>query len=115
MKNMSEKKTIDAEYTEKEKQPVSSDDHTYGIVAYMTWIGLIVALCSVPAAQRSEYLKFHLNQSLVLWLFGLLGLIPFAGWLWAVAVFVFWLLDVIGACEDQMKKTPLLGNIHILY
>lgn len=111
---MSEKEPIDADYTEREQKPVSSDDHTYGIVCYMTLIGLIVALCVVPSERRSEYLKFHLNQSLVLWLFSLLSIVPVIGWIWGIAIFIFWLLDVIGACEDKMAKTPLLGNIHIL-
>ena len=109
-----EKNTFDAAYTERPQKPVSHDDHVYAIVGYMTFIGLIVSLCAVSSGERSAYLKFHLNQSLVLWLFGLLAVIPVIGWIWGVAVFVFWLLDVIGACGDKMAKTPLLGNIHII-
>lgn len=92
----------------------TTDDHTYGIVCYMTLIGLIVALCVVTSEKRSAYLKFHMNQSLVLGLFGLLAFVPVIGWIWGIVIFIFWLLDVIGACEDRMAKTPLLGDIHIL-
>ena len=40
------------------------DSKTTGIVAYITWIGLLVAL----VAGDREGAKFHLNQALVIWL-----------------------------------------------
>lgn len=45
-----------------------------GIVAYIGWIGFIIAICA--GDKNDPYLKFHLNQSLVLNLFSLLGMIP---------------------------------------
>ena len=45
------------------------DTKTTSIVAYITWIGLLIAFC----AGDREGAKFHLNQALVIFLFGLLG------------------------------------------
>ena len=58
---------------------------TTDIVAYLTWVGLLVAFV---AGDRREA-RFHLNQSLVIWLAGtlagvaerLLDWLPLVGWL----------------------------------
>ncbi len=50
-----------------------------GIVAYLTWIGLIIAFIMGDR----EGAKFHLNQALVILLFSLLGMIPLVGWIGA--------------------------------
>lgn len=54
------------------------DKKTTGIVAYLTWIGLVIAF----VAGDKEGAKFHLNQALVILLFSLLSVIPCIGWLW---------------------------------
>lgn len=53
------------------------DKKTTGIVAYLTWIGLVIAF----VAGDKEGAKFHLNQALVILLFSLLSVIPCIGWL----------------------------------
>ena len=58
------------------------DTKTTSIVAYITWIGLLIAFC----AGDREGAKFHLNQALVIFLFGLLGWIPCIGWIWSITV-----------------------------
>ena len=45
------------------------DAKTTGIVAYITWIGLVIAF----VLGDREGAKFHLNQALVIWLAGLLS------------------------------------------
>ena len=59
------------------------DKRTTDIVCYCTWVGLLVAVL----AGNREASRFHLNQSLVLGIFGLLGVIPCVGWVWAVFVY----------------------------
>ena len=66
------------------------DKKTTGIVAYITWIGLLVAFL----AGDKEGAKFHLNQSLVIWLVNLLGgivmvFITGVGGLMSTAICVF--------------------------
>lgn len=96
-----------------------------GIVAYITWIGLVIAFC----AGDREGAKFHLNQSLVLWLAELVlgvisaiaGYIPGIGIILSLVVgicqlvlFVFWIMGLINAIKEEEKPLPLIGGIQIL-
>lgn len=96
-----------------------------GIVGYITWIGLIVAFC----AGDKEGAKFHLNQSLVLWLaeivVGLIatvgGYIPVVGLIISLVagicqlvLFVFWIMGLINAIKEEEKPLPIIGGIQIL-
>ena len=56
------------------------DTKTTSIGADITWMGLLIAFC----AGDREGAKFHLNQALVIFLFGLLGWIPCIGWIWSI-------------------------------
>ena len=91
---------------------------TTDIVAYITWVGLIVAF----VMGDREKSKFHLNQSLVIWLVATIsgmvsvipligGLISFVGGLFAC---VCWFIGLIGAIQGTEKPVPLLGEIKLL-
>lgn len=94
------------------------DKKTTGIVAYITWIGWLVAFL----AGDKEGAKFHLNQALVIFLAGLIinivRFIPFIGSLAStilgILVFVLWLMGLISACQGTEKAVPVLGEIKIL-
>lgn len=86
------------------------DKKTTSIVAYITWIGLIIAFC----AGDKEGAKFHLNQALVIFLFSLISLIPCIGWIWAIFMLVCWIMGLIAAINQEEKRVPLIGNINIL-
>ena len=86
------------------------DTKTTSIVAYITWIGLVIALC----AGDREGAKFHLNQALVITLFSLLSVIPCIGWIWAVFMLVCWIMGLIAANNQEEKQVPLIGGIKIL-
>lgn len=92
------------------------DKKTTDIVAYLTWIGFIIALVSGD----KENSKFHLNQALVLNLFALIGslsAIPIIGILagiWSLFVFVCWIIGFVAAINGEEKEVPLLGKIKIL-
>ena len=60
------------------------DKKTTGIVAYLTWIGWLIALL----AGDKEGAKFHINQALVILLFSLLSIIPCIGWIWGIFMIV---------------------------
>ncbi len=88
-----------------------------GIVAYITWIGWLVAFF----AGDREGAKFHLNQALVIALgeivVAILGRIPIvnivAGIL-GLFLFVCWIIGLIAACKEEEKEIPLIGAIKIL-
>lgn len=86
------------------------DAKTTSIVAYLTWVGLVVALL----AGDKEGAKFHLNQALVIMLFSLIGLIPCIGWIWAIFMLVCWIMGLIAAINQEEKEVPLIGKIRLL-
>ena len=94
------------------------DAKTTGIVAYLTWIGLLVAYLMGD----KEGAKFHLNQALVLVLAGVvLGVvtaIPLIGWIVGVIgsifLFVCWIIGLVGAIQGEENPIPLLGEIQLL-
>lgn len=86
------------------------DAKTTGIVAYLTWIGLIIAVC----AGDKEGAKFHVNQALVILLFSLLSIIPCIGWIWGIFMIVCWFMGLIAAINEEEKEVPLIGKIRII-
>lgn len=86
------------------------DKKVTGIVAYISWIGLLIAFC----AGDKEGAKFHLNQALVIYLFTLLGVIPCIGWIWLVFMLVCWVMGLIAAINEEEKPVPVIGKIQIL-
>ncbi len=94
------------------QQPGYQPQKGLAIVSYLTWIGFIVAL--VAGDRQDPFLRFHLNQCLVLDLFALLGFVPVIGWIWDIFVLVLWIMGLVSACQGEMKEVPLLGKIHIL-
>lgn len=93
-----------------------------GIVAYLTWIGLLVAYL----AGDREGAKFHLNQALVLWIvqivcnlvLGILvyfvPLLAIVNGVVSIVLFVFWILGLVHAIKEEEKELPLIGQIKIL-
>ena len=86
------------------------DAKTTSIVAYITLIGLIIAL----AAGDKEGAKFHVNQALVIFLFSLLSMIPVVGFIWSIFMIVCWILGLIAAINQEEKPVPLIGGIKII-
>lgn len=86
------------------------DTKTTSWVAYITWIGLIIAFC----AGDKEGAKFHLNQALVIFLFSLASVIPCIGWAWGIFMVVCWVMGLIAAINQEEKPVPLIGGIKIL-
>lgn len=82
------------------------DAKTTSIVAYITLIGLIIALC----AGDKEGARFHLNQALVIWLFGLLSVIPCIGQIWAIFIFVCWIMGLIAATLSRLVLNRYLST-----
>lgn len=89
-----------------------------GIVAYIGWIGWLIAFL----AGDKEGAKFHLNQALVLNLASLaisvLAIIPFIGLIISlvggIGTFVFWILGIVAAIKEEEKPLPLIGGIKLL-
>lgn len=92
------------------------DTKVTSIVAYISWIGLIIAF----VAGDKEGAKFHINQALVIMLFSLVSLLSFipvvgilAG-IWSIFMMVCWILGLVAAIKQEEKEVPLIGKIRIL-
>lgn len=96
-----------------------------GILAYISWLVLV----PIFAAKGSKFARFHANQGLVLaiaeiicWVvLGLLGNIPFIGWLFGIIdgllslVFVgFAVIGIVNASNGKVKELPIVGKFRIL-
>ena len=87
-------------------------------VAYLTWIGLIIAF----VAGDKDGAKFHLNQALVIWLagiiLGIVAVIPILGWIvglvGSIFLFVCWIMGLVYAIQEQEKEVPILGKFKLL-
>lgn len=86
------------------------DKKTTSIVAYITWIGLLVAIL----LGDREGAKFHINQALVIWLFSLVSAIPCVGWIWGLFCFVCAVMGFIAALNEEEKEVPVFGKIKLL-
>lgn len=86
------------------------DKRTTDIVAYLTPIGLIIALL-FGDRERS---KFHVNQALVIWLASIFDFVPFFGFFWGIFCIICTLKGLISATNGVERKVPLLGDFKIL-
>lgn len=80
------------------------------IIAHVTLIGWIVALI-LNSKEKDEMTSFYLRQMLGLFLLGIAGsFFPVVNVIIGIAVFIFWLLSIIGAIQKEQKETPFLGS-----
>lgn len=83
------------------------------IISYITWIGLIIGII-LNIEKKNEFAKFHIRQSLLLNIIGIVGMlvfwIPFVGWILALILLVLWIISLIGAINGEKKVTPWIGQ-----
>ena len=92
---------------------------TTDVVAYLTWVGLLLAF----VMGDRETCRFHLNQSLIIWLagtlVGILAKVPLVGWLIGLVGGVFcavcWFIGIINAIQGVEREVPLIGHVRLLY
>lgn len=89
------------------------------VVAYLSWPGLLIALL---IGDRTAS-RFHMNQSLVIWLAGtVIGIaakwLPFFGWIVGAVGGIFcaccWFIGIVNAIQGVEREVPVLGQIKLL-
>ena len=104
---------------QRRKEEIDYDEQKLtDVVAYLSWIGLLIAF----VAGDRENCKFHLNQSLVIWLagvvLGVVAIVPILGWIVAFVGWIFlivcWFIGIISAASGTEKEVPLLGRCKLL-
>lgn len=98
---------------------------TLSILAYLSWLVLIPLF----AAKDSRFARFHCNQGIVLAIaeiavgivLGLLGMIPYVGWVFTVlgslvelVCLLLAIFGIVNAANGKAKELPLVGGIRIL-
>lgn len=89
---------------------------TMAIVAYLTIIGLVIALV-MNGDKKNSYAKFHIRQSLGLMLTSLavsmVSWVPFLGWIVGILAFFvllfMWVTGLLNAINGKEKALPILG------
>lgn len=90
----------------------------FSVLAYFGILWLVGLL----AAKDDPFVKFHVNQGLTLFLFGValgvVAVIPIIGWIVSIVgsifSFVCFILGIVNACKGEMKPLPLIGKIQLL-
>jgi uncharacterized membrane protein len=100
-----------------------TEDRTVAMVAYLTFIGLIVAIV-MHNSNKTRLASFHLRQSLGLMLTAIiywpinfiLLFVPILGWLITlvvlVSLLVLWVMGLMGALQGTMKPVPVVGPLY---
>ena len=88
-------------------------------LCYVSYIFIVIALLLEP---NSKFLRFHINQSILISIFGIAvgiaAIVPFVGWLasavGAVMAVVFTVMGVVRAYKCEAKDLPLIGKYTIV-
>jgi uncharacterized membrane protein len=110
-------------YTHAESDDVSSNK-TMAILGY---IGILVVIPLATGGWRtSPFLKFHTNQSLILWIgvivadvvLGILSNIPILGllfalvsWLVGLVGFILMIIGIVNVTKGEAKPLPVIGQL----
>ncbi|MGI9544301.1 MAG: DUF4870 domain-containing protein [Cyclobacteriaceae bacterium] len=108
---------LDMEETTPSEQSGTTEDKTVGIVAYLWWIGLLIAFI-MNQNKKSEFGSYHIRQGLGLTIAGiasgLVWVIPILGWIIGFIAWIFlivlWVMGLINAINGKMKPVPVLGE-----
>ncbi len=92
----------------KKNNGANDEGKAIAIISYITWIGWVVALI-MNMDKKNDFAKFHLRQTLLIWIASLFVWIPFIGWLWGLFIFILWIIGIVGAVNGERKEVPLLG------
>lgn len=110
-----------AEFDEKD----IADNKVMAILAYLSWLVLIPLF----AAKDSKFARYHCNQGLVLAIaeivavvvLGLLGNIPFIGWIFRIAeglvglaCLLLMVIGILNANNGRAKELPFVGKFRLL-
>lgn len=87
------------------------------LISYLTIIGLVIAFV-MNNDKKFEFAKFHIRQSLGLFLTAIalsfIAIIPILGWLvWICGIFILlymWIKGLMNAINGKEEVMPILGE-----
>jgi len=98
-----------------EQQPYSQNAQLISIISYLSFIGWVIAFV-IYQNDKSELAIFHLRQSLGILITFMIGVfifwVPIIGWLFAILMFVLWIMGLIYAAQGEKRTVPVLGEFY---
>lgn len=101
--------------------PVTDNASNEKVMAILAYLGI---LCLIPVliADESDFVKYHANQGLVLFIAEIIlfaiGIIPIIGWLISFIGFlgavILAIMGIINAANEKKEPLPLIGGYQIL-
>jgi uncharacterized membrane protein len=88
------------------------DGKGLGGLAYITWIGLLIAFIM---GKDNRYVLYHVQQSLILVIAAIFIAIPFLGWIWGIFVLVAWIMGLMNGFGGKAVPLPLIGPIGLKF
>lgn len=91
------------------------DNKLMAILAYLSWLILIPIL--VSPAKDSPFVRFHVNQGLILFIASFISglLTPVCiGVITGIICFVLMIIGIVNAANGQAKELPIIGKFRIL-
>ena len=99
-------------------ESTTDNEKTIGIVAYLTFIGWIIAFV-MHSNNKTEFGAFHIRQGLglmilyiLVWVLNIIlamAGIPILPWILLIGIIVLWVVAFIGAVQGEQKLIPGLG------
>ncbi|GAA6395641.1 hypothetical protein I4300191C4_02980 [Solibaculum mannosilyticum] len=105
---------------------MNSNSKLFSVLSYFGFLWVI----GLVAAPQDSYVRFHVNQGLVLFLLEIvisaarfiLGFIPIIRWftglltgLLGIFTLVLFIMGVVNAAQGKMKPLPIIGGITIVH
>lgn len=94
----------------------TNDEKTTSLIAYATWIGLLIAIV-MNSSKRSDLASYHIRNMIGLSL--LSAGLTVLNWIgipvlllsaFAIVLFILWLIGVVGALKGEKQEIPVLGK-----
>ena len=92
-------------------------------LAALCYFSFLFGIIGLLAEPDSKFIRYHLNQSLVLTvaavLCGLVCIIPILGWIvgtvGSILILVFTVMGIVRACKGEATELPIVGKYTILH
>ncbi len=83
------------------------------LLAVLSYLGILFLIPLIMG--KSEFVRFHTNQGLVLLIADVIcAAVPLIGLVGTVCLLVFRIMGIVYAAQNQMKELPLIGQFKIL-
>lgn len=97
-----------------ETAPAAIDIDMTKLYAVLAYVGILF-LIPLLLCKDSEFVRFHTNQGIVLFIAGVIcAIVPIIGWIASIGVLVLMVFSLINVSNGDMKELPVIGKIKIL-